>query len=445
MLKKPFMILLFVLSIAFISGCGTARKATLPAGGLPLVEERKTQNKAIETNNTERDTLSLQEAIARALEHNPELQTFKLEIKAREARTVQESLLPNPELGIEVENFAGSGPLSGFKGTETTLAIGQLIELGGKRSKRTKIAALQSDLALWQYETKRLDIITKVRSLYLQVLSAQKRINLDRKLVALSRTFKENVGTLVQGGRLSSAETARAQVELSNRELRLRQGRREFNNSRQLLAAVWGAMAADFKAVDGTLRNRASIPSSQQLLQALPTSPLFTRQNIIIQRQKAKTALADAQSIPDPVLSAGYRRFNESDDQAFVAGISIPITLFDRNQGGRQEARYRERQGKQQLQSLHTALNAEINNRLEIMRSLTNEIKTMQDVIIPQAQYAHSIIQQNYRLGKYSLIDVLDAQRQLFDAEGRYLQALSEINLQVIELEGLLGRSLESL
>ncbi len=445
MLNKLYILLILTLSTGLFSGCASARKAAIPTAGLPLVQEKAAQSVPAGAKNKSGASLSLQEAISLALERNPELQTFKMEIKAREARTFQESRLPNPQLMIEVENIAGSGPFSGLKGAETTIGIGQLIEFSGKRSKRVKIAALQSDLALWQYEIKRLDIITQVRSLYLQVLTAQKKMNLDRKLVELARTFKANVDTLVKGGRLSSAETARAQVELSNRELGLRQSKREFNNSRQLLAALWGANGFDFKQVEGTLESSVSIPSAQQVLQILPESPLLTLQNTVIKKQKAETDLADAQAIPDPVFSTAYRRFNESRDQALVAGLSIPLPFFDRNQGGQQEARYRERQSEQRLQNLNINLNAEINTRLEIMHSLTNEIKTIQEIIIPQAQEAYRIIQQNYRLGKYSLIDVLDAQRQLFDAEGRYIQAQAGINLQIIELEGLLGRSLESL
>ena len=445
MSNKPFTVLIFVLTAVIISGCTTARKAAMPAATLQLVEEQTAPAKHIGTEDKNSGRLLLEEAISRALQHNPELRTYKMEIKAREARTFQESRLPNPELMIEVENFAGSGPFSGLRGAETTIGIGQLVELSGKRSKRVKIAALQSDLALWQYEIKRLDIITRVRSLYLHVLTAQKRIELERKLVELARSFKANVDTLVKGGRLSSAESARAQVELSNRELGLRQSKREFNNSRQLLAAVWGVNTVDFVQVSGKLKSEISIPSVQQLMQALPESPLLIRQNSIIKRQKAETALAEAEVIPDPVLSAGYRRFNAGSDQAMVAGLSIPIPFFDRNRGGRQEAHIREQQSEQQLLSLRTDLHAEFNTRLETIRGLTNEIKTMQEVIIPQAQEAYRIIQQNYRLGKYSLIDVLDAQRQLFDAEGNYLRALAAINLQVIELEGLLGRSLKSL
>jgi cobalt-zinc-cadmium efflux system outer membrane protein len=77
--------------------------------------------------------LSLADALALALAHNPELATFSYEMRIQEANALQASLLPNPEFDAEIENFAGSGSLNGFDESELTLSIGQLIELGGKR------------------------------------------------------------------------------------------------------------------------------------------------------------------------------------------------------------------------------------------------------------------------------------------------------------------------
>lgn len=446
MINKRIAVISFALTTIIVSACGTARKAALPVAGLPIVREQiveaeKTNNKDISVT----DTLFLGEAISRALESNPELQVFKTEIKAREARTVQESLLPNPEFNIEMENFVGSGPLSGFKGTETTVTLGQMIELGGKRSKRTRVAVLQSDLALWRYEMKRLSIITDVRRVFIQVLASQKKLNLGRQLQELAQTFKTNIDTLVKAGRLSIAESSRAQVELSNRTLAVLQSIRGLKNAKRLLAATWGSKTVNFSLVEGELTPIEILPEVESLKQASEKSPIIIEQNAVLNKQKAEKDLAKVQAIPDPVISAGYRRFNKSDDQAFVAGLSIQLPVFDRNQGGRQEAHYRVRQTEQQLQSLQTNLDTEIHNRLETLRNISVEIEILQNNILPEAQNAYNIFRKNYQLGKYGIIDVLDAQRQLFDAKGRYLDALAEINLQVIELEGLLGQSIHSL
>ena len=446
MTKKVIIVFSLALVVFLVVGCSSSRRAAISITELPIVKQQiKNSEKMKNKNISIQDTLSLDEAISRALESNPELQLFFTEIKAREARTLQESLLSNPELEVEFENFAGSGSINGLKGYETTLAIGQLIELGGKRAKRTRIAALESDIALLQYEIKRLNIITQVRSIFTQVLLAQKKLNLDRKLLGLSMSFKKNIDAQVKAGRLSRAESARAQVELSNRKLAKQRSIRELNNARRRLSATWGASEVGFTSVKGSLTYIKTIPKAEILMRSLEKSPLLIEQNTIVKKQKVKTELAEAQTIPDPLFSAGYRRFKETDDHAFVAGLSIPIPLFDRNQGGRQEAKLRELQSEQHLKILQNEIRTEINNQLETILNISGEIEIMKNIIIPEAQKAYDIIYQNYQLGKYAMIDVLDAQRQLFDSEGRYLEALVEMNLEIIALEGVFGQSLESL
>ena len=107
-----------------------------------------------------KDGLTLPQALALALLQNPELAAFSWEVRAVEAHTLQAGLRPNPELGLEVENLTGYGAFQGGRSVQTTLRLSQRVELGGKRSRRLRVAALERDLAAWDYETKRLDVLT---------------------------------------------------------------------------------------------------------------------------------------------------------------------------------------------------------------------------------------------------------------------------------------------
>ena len=74
--------------------------------------------------------LTLAQALSRALSRNPDIEPYAIEIRAREAREVQAGLLPNPELGMEIEEFGGSDDRSQFDGAETTVQLSQRIEIG---------------------------------------------------------------------------------------------------------------------------------------------------------------------------------------------------------------------------------------------------------------------------------------------------------------------------
>ncbi|MCK5573681.1 MAG: TolC family protein, partial [Bacteroidetes bacterium] len=185
--------------------------------------------------------LTLPRALSLALLHNPELAAFSHEIRAAEARALQATLYPNPELGIELENIGGSGSYSGFKSSETTIGLSQLILLGGKRAKATQAAALKGDLAAWDYEIKRLDVITAVRKAFLDVLAAQQSVSLNEDLVELSDQLVKTISKRVRAGKSSPAEQSRARVMLSATQVELQRSRRELEAARRQLAATWAS------------------------------------------------------------------------------------------------------------------------------------------------------------------------------------------------------------
>jgi len=115
--------------------------------------------------------LSLQKALSLGLLQNPELAAFSWEIRSAEAKALQAGLFPNPELETSVENFGGQNDQSGFKGAETTVQVNQLIELGGKRLKRKHAANLETKLAEWDFESKRLDVFADISGAFWDVFS----------------------------------------------------------------------------------------------------------------------------------------------------------------------------------------------------------------------------------------------------------------------------------
>src|SRR5690554_3684206 len=120
-----------------------------------------------------KDELTLRDAVTLTLESSPELATFAWAIRAREIDRIKAGLLPNPEASLEVENFSGSGPMNNIKSAETTIALSQLIELGGKRMRREQLAATEKNLARWDYEVKRIDLLSQTASAFIDVLGAQ--------------------------------------------------------------------------------------------------------------------------------------------------------------------------------------------------------------------------------------------------------------------------------
>ena len=104
-------------------------------------------------------TLTLPEAFARVLSDNPELAMYPYDIRAAEAQALQAGFRPNPRASVDVENIAGNGELSGTDATETTLALSQVIEMGGKRPLRRNVGQWRRQTLERDYELARLDVL----------------------------------------------------------------------------------------------------------------------------------------------------------------------------------------------------------------------------------------------------------------------------------------------
>ena len=138
------------------------------------------------------EAITLEEAVNKAVLNNPELKILRMEVNALEAVKIQNGKSPNPEFEFEAENILGGKDFNGFSGSEITVKISQNILLAGKINKREKVADQKISLAEWDYETKRLEIITSVKKAFQQANSSQLLIEKNRELIKISEEFISN-------------------------------------------------------------------------------------------------------------------------------------------------------------------------------------------------------------------------------------------------------------
>jgi cobalt-zinc-cadmium efflux system outer membrane protein len=327
---------------------------------------------------------------------------------------------------------------------ETTLSLGQSILLGGKRGKAVRAAALKSDLAAWDYESARLEMFTEVRQTFVEVISAQQRVELNEELVQLAEQLLQTINQRVKAGKVSPAELSRAQVRLSTQRVELERARRELEAARMRLTAAWGSQTATFTQAVGTLDTLFTIPEQAKLQSLLRQNPDLARFETALKQRQAVIALEDAQRIPDPTISGGVRRLNGTGDNAVVAGVSIPLPLSGRNQGAREEARIRLSQTLREKQAVEVQLNAALSQAYSSLQSVLNEATTLRDQILPEAQKAFETINEGYLQGRFNFLDVLDAQRTLFEARGQYLRALADFHTITAEIERLISQKINT-
>lgn len=408
----------------------------LPSNSVTAVNPRGTEDPT--------DVISLRQALSLALMKNPRLAVFSWKVRAREARILQAGLLPNPELTIAVENFAGSGAFRGFAGAETTISLGQLIELGGKRRLRQRLAALDRDLAGWKYESERLQVYGTVASAFVSILAAQERVALAEELIRIDEEAIETVARRVRAGAVSPVEATRARVALATAQLDREKARHDLAAARHRLAATWGSRAPTFSGVTGNLLDVVAPPSLAGLMTKVESNPAVALWVSEIEQRKTTVALEEAQSVPDVTVGGGLRLVHEGPDVAFVAEVGIPLPIFDRSQGAILEARHRVAMAEQERRAAEVELSVGVGTTYESLLSAFHEKTILESEVIPEAQRAFDTAGEAYRRGLFRYLDVLDAQRTLFELRGRLVDALENYHQAAAAMERLIAQPLNT-
>jgi len=453
MFRKKLLSFVVLLVIA-VSGCAAPRDDSPWATPRPLgrgfsayqVSDKPSLNTPEEPGIAEpAGAITLPEVLAYALLHNPELAVYAWEMRVSEAGELQASLLPNPEIEVEAEEVGGTGENSGFQAAGTTLKLSQLFELGNKRSRRTWIASLQSRLVGWDYEAKRLDVFTKVANAFVDVLAAQRQLELTDELVRLSREVLTTVTQRVEAGKDSPVEKTKAKVALATVRIEQKHACQHLESARKRLAATWGSKSATFEYVVGQFDNVLPIPSESQLLQLLTQNPDIARWAVEMEQRRAILDLEKAGAIPDPSVLGGIQHFNETDDTSFVFGFSIPLPLFDRNQGEVLAAKHNIAKAQQQRRVVELAVHTAVVDAYQGLSSALTEVTELKKEVLPGAQSAFDAAVQGYRQGKFNYLDVLDAQQTLFEAKGKYVESLADYHKGRVEMERLIGQEIDTI
>ena len=454
---------LILLALIALAGCqtapsadssnGTTGSSTLPSDASPTPTPVKAaENRQVPTSqpatyeNSEfsepTGPLTLRQALALVVLRSPELVTASYEVRAADARRLQAGLRPNPELEIGVNQFGGTGPYRGLNSAESTLRFGQLIELGGKRQLRRNIADRDRDLANWDYEAKRLDVLLATTQAFIEVVAAQQRVALAEDAAGISQRVFDTVSERVRAGQISPLEQTRSQVVLSTNMLALERARRGLRVSRENLAAMWASRRALFTDAQGDFESLRPIPNFDQMSEKVAGNPDLARWDTERMQREETLKLAKAKNIPDPTVSVGMTRFEDTRDSALLVGLSFPLPVFGINPGGVREAEAALAQSIAAERESEIRIKTALNSSYQLLASSYSEVLSLQKDVLPAAEQAFSAAGEAYRVGKITFIEVLDAQRALLEARSSYIGSLADYHKSLAEVERLIGQPL---
>lgn len=386
--------------------------------------------------------LSLADALRLTLTQGPRLSSAAWEVKAREARVAQAARFPNPTIGVLAEDL-GVGdslkpPVAGQR--QTTVELSQLVELGGKRGARRAVAASDRDLGAHDYKAAQLDVLAETAGAFIDVVEGQESLALAREAFDVATRVHDAVVARVAAGAASPIEETRSGVALAAARIEAERARRALEGRRARLAAHWGASEARFKSATADLGIRPEPLAPSESASPLTGNPDLALRATEVVRREAIVGLEGSMRWPDVTLTAGYRRFADVNDRAFLIGAAIPLPLFDRNRDAITEAENRVRAARDDLQGATSTLSAALAEANGLLSSAHDQTAAIEAEVLPGALSAFSAIEEGYRLGKFGILDVLDAQRSVAAAKAQRLRALVELHKASIQVNRLLGR-----
>jgi cobalt-zinc-cadmium efflux system outer membrane protein len=383
--------------------------------------------------------LSLQTALQRALAANPRLTAAERDVGIASGQRIQAGALINPEVSYEQDNSLGSGAYRGTRSAESTLQISQLFELFGKREARMAVGQAGVDTAEIQRKAIRLEVLSETAVAYLSVLGAQRRIQILDEQVAQIDRITPLLQRRVEAGASSQAETGRAEVASSLVKADRERVRSLLASARRELAVLMGDTAPKFSAVSGRLDATGRPPSFGAVVAAIDANPQLVRWTAVYAQRNAELLQARLRPYPDLRVGAGWRHYNETADNAVRLSISAAIPVFDQNQGNILSAQESLAKTRAEREANRNALIVIAGRAYDSLQGALRELAILRETAIPKSRQASDAILEGYGQGRFSLLEVLDAQASVAQARLREQEAQQNFHIAVATIEGLVG------
>lgn len=371
------------------------------------------------------DTLSLDQALELAERQHPELAEAKALIEAADGRAKQAGLFPNPTGIARMESAPISGRTPGE--AEYLAGISQPIPLGGRLGKARQAAQFERDRRIHELEARRSALRKRVRSAFAMALYHEKAYQSQREIIAASEKIASTTKDRLEAGDTSRAELARAEMELIRAQVELRRSGAMLETSRVELKAAIGDPGFRVKSLEGTLDAAFEIPTLESLAADLSAHPELASAGAEVRAREAGVKLAKAERIPEVRVEALYRRLENTKENRFDIGVSIPIPLFDRNQGRLREARAEVSAAEARSRTTRNTLSVQLHEaHAQLTAALANSRLLNADVL-PRAEIVLRAAEARFAAGDIGLTELLPVRRDWSAVQMSYIESLRDV------------------
>ncbi len=388
--------------------------------------------------------LTMDQAIINVLERSPMIKAADYESQAAAARirTAQQSTKYSGS--IELENFAGSGLRSGTDALETTLSLSKVLELGDKAKLRGDLSQNKAMLLRNEQDSKRLDLLAETAKRFIEVVTDQQRLINAKESNAIAKRTKWVVSKRVEAGKAHTAELRRAKISLARSRLKLDHAEHELETARLKLATLWGETDVSFATAAANLFEIEPAEPFESLVTLLERNPDLVRFATEKRLAQSQIMLARSKGQADMELTGGLRHFNFTDDTALVLSLNIPFGSTSRAGSTIKEAEMMALSEPLIYEQQYLALYETLFELHQEIKHAIDAVTDLHKTIIPQAKQALTDYEKGYSAGRYSFLELTEAQQLLIDLKLEVVIAASDYHRYQIEIDRLTGAGLSA-
>jgi len=397
---------------------------------------------AVETASAQEriNRVTLDEAVKLATRENPTLRAKEFERQSVAANEITAGLRPNPQTSFLAEQFGGGSASQ----TQYTVSIGQPIELGRKRQRRLDSARAATRVTGYELADLQRQTVFQVKKAFTDILVGRETLGLAEENLKTLDELERIQRFRAEKGDISELELLRIQVQRFAFERDAADARHAVSAAKIALRTVAGPdrIAEDFDVVGDLAYRDVSYRPSDLYRRVMQNRPDIRAAEAAREKARADVNLARANAWGDITPQIEYQRIGPDNTLGF--GISVPLRIFDRNQGEIARTRADALKADAARQAVAIQALSEVDTALSSLRTEADKVKALRDTYLPKARQARDTVEFAYRRGGVNLLDFLDAQRTYRETSIEYLRALGNYQAAVYQLEAAVGGSLEN-
>ena len=383
--------------------------------------------------------LTLPAAAERVLQQNPRLRSADFARAAAATRADDAALKPQWSVRLDVENFLGTGSLSGFDGSETTLSLSRIFQARDTRDAHIATATAFGDGVSNRLESERLDLLAALAERFVDVVHRQERLRLATGSVSVWQAASELATARERAGAAPAVDRLRTEIRVADAKLAAEGAKHELHAARMMLASTWGSDTTDFGPAEASLCRLQDVPPYEELAARVDRNPDLLRFATDQRLREAEARLATARQRPDWRVSAGVRHLEGIGEQALVLGVSVPLGSASRAKPARRRAEALEQESTMRHEAEALEVRAVVFDLYEEVRHTVRTVEIFETEILPRAREIRNEIESGYSVGRFSYTALVGAQAELLAAASARLDACADHHRLLVSIERLTG------